>query len=67
LLYRREPALPLEKDVKPFNKPLGWWRLKVQHQFPLLATLPIKLLPILTTSAPSKRSFSVAGLTITEE
>jgi hypothetical protein len=45
---------------------LEWWHLK-QHQYPLLASIVLKVLATPATSAPSKKIFSVAGITIAKE
>jgi len=66
LLYKREQHLPLKKGDGSFNNPLEWWRIK-QQQFPLMAQIALRVLPIPATSAPSERVFSVAGITIAAE
>jgi hypothetical protein len=66
LLYKREQHLPLRKADGSFNNPLDWWHLK-QQQYPLMASIALKVLAIPATSAPSERVFSVAGITIAKE
>ena len=66
LLYKREQHLPPKKGDGSFNNPLEWWRIK-QQQFPLMAQIALRVLPIPATSAPSERVFSVAGITIAAE
>ena len=64
-VYKRKPAMSINKEDGSFTNPLDWWRIKEQ-QFPLLAKLAIQLLAKPTTSAPSERVFSTAGLTISK-
>jgi hypothetical protein len=56
LLYKREKHLSLRKADGSFNNPLDWWHLK-QQQYPLMASIVLKLLAISATSAPSERVF----------
>ena len=62
--YRTEPALPMLNPVSnKWNIPLDWWR-QHKRRYPTISALARRILCIPATSAPSKRLFSVAGLTI---
>jgi hypothetical protein len=60
VLYQQEAHLPLKDQSGRWNNPLEWWK----HQCPLLAALVKKYLGVPSTSAPSERVFSTAGLNI---
>ena len=65
--YMKLTVLPMKytsvlNEVK-FSNPLSWWRDNCR-QFPLLSILARRMLCIPATSAPTKRVFSTAGLTI---
>jgi hypothetical protein len=66
VLYKREPAIMLQREEGIYNNPLEWWKVK-KHQYPLLSKVAIKLLAIPATSAPSERVFSSAGFTIAND
>ncbi len=66
LLYKREPALALQRDDGTFNNPLQWWSERA-NKFPLLSEFAAKVLSIPATSAPSERVFSTSGITIAKE
>jgi hypothetical protein len=45
LLYKREQHLLLQKDDGRYSNPLDWWHFK-QQQYPLIATLAMRVLAI---------------------
>ena len=66
-LYKAAKGMKLRDPLtRHFGNPLDWWKVN-ETNFPWLAKLAMKYLSIPATSAPSKRVFSTAGLTIAKD
>jgi hypothetical protein len=65
--YKLMPGIKMRDEATgKFNCPLKWWKVH-QNDFYFLSKLAMKYLSIPTTSAPSERVFSTAGLTIAKD
>ena len=54
-----------EKLASRKTNPINWWK-ENEHRFPHIAQVARSILNIPSTSTPSERIFSVAGLTVTK-